>query len=130
MPYDYRDDPRYQRIREVLTHELDLPGHPRFYDLLAQMACMHADKNHDYAGDEDPLVNLRECERFGISAVEGVIARITDKDSRFRNWFLKRNLVVRDESILDTLLDRAVYTLLLMILAEEELGVYDGCHLI
>ncbi len=53
------------------------------------MACTHADKNHDYSGDSDPLSNLRQCEAYGIDPIDGLITRLTDKDSRWRNFWLK-----------------------------------------
>ena len=123
MPYDYTSDSRYQGLLDYLK-EAGFNGHPRFYELLARMAVTHADKNHDYSGDADPFANFRECEAFGITAVDGVITRITDKDSRFKNWLKKRRtgnaeLRVKDETMLDTLQDRAVYTLILMVLLEE-----------
>jgi hypothetical protein len=116
MSYEY--DSRYHAILQSMKH---LDGHPRFYELLATMACVHADKNHDYAGVDDPLVNFRACETYGIDAIEGIVTRITDKDMRFRNWFRKRGTeeLRVNESVVDTLQDRAVYTLLLIILLEE-----------
>lgn len=130
MPYDYDRDLRYRGLLGYLR-DSGFSGHPRFYELLARMACTHADKNHDYAGDEDPFANCHECESYGISAIDGVVTRLTDKDSRFKNWLKGRragriDLRVKDEGILDTLQDRAVYTVILMVLIEEARAAGEG----
>jgi hypothetical protein len=122
MAYDYSKDPRYHSL---LTALKPFNGSPRFYEILAQIACIHADKNHDYAGDEEPLANFHECERYHISAVDGAITRLSDKDARFRRWFLNRYkngdaLKVKDEKYDDMLIDRAAYTIILLLLIEEE----------
>lgn len=122
MPTTYADDPRYLEIMRCFE-QLQLTGHPRFYQLLALEAVTHADKNHDYAGTSDPLANLRACAAYGIDPIDGLVTRITDKDMRFQTWYRQRRdpdaLKVKDESMLDTLTDRSVYTKLLRILLEE-----------
>jgi len=121
---EYHDDARYQQTVTFLKHTFT-NGDPRFYEALARFACLHSDKNRDYAGD-DPLANLKRCEHFGLPSWLGVVVRLSDKDSRFESW-LKRQMsndntamAVRDESVYDTLDDRAIYTILLRILLEEE----------
>jgi len=91
----------------------------RFDELYeADLALMKA-KNHDYAGDEDPLDNLRD---FGFY---GAIVRIGDKYKRLKN-FVKRamrgdtTLAVKDESIRDTLRDLRVHSYLAEIILDEE----------
>lgn len=95
-----------------------LGGHPRFYELLSQIAELHSKKNSNYAEDSDPLSNLRECEKIGVSAHIGVAIRLTDKFSRYIQLLKgKKDLV--GESMFDTLLDISVYSLLSIILIEE-----------
>lgn len=96
-------------------------GHPRFYALLSEIAELHAAKNHDYAGDADPLRNLRMCEAAGIEAWKGVVVRLTDKLSRLQGFAKSGELRVKDESVIDTFKDMAVYSLLGLILYEEKL---------
>lgn len=94
-------------------------GHPRFYLLLEELANLHSSKNHDYATDENPLRNLKSCEKMGIPAWKGVMVRLTDKWDRISNFVLKGKLEVSNETVLDTLMDNAVYSLLAIILLEE-----------
>ena len=96
-----------------------LGGHPRFYELLLQIAELHANKNHDYAVDNDPLSNLRQAESFGIPAYKGVLVRLSDKWSRIQELSKKPGLV-KTESVEDTLMDMAVYSLLAIILFGEQ----------
>ena len=95
-------------------------GHPKFYDLLEQMAKMHNRKNHDYARDDDPLSNLRACRSLGIQPFVGVMVRLQDKWDRIISFITKDELKVKGESIKDTLMDNAVYSLLAIILLEED----------
>lgn len=93
-------------------------GHPRFYELLEEMRETHNRKNHDYATDTDPLSNLRLCETFGVEAWLGTLVRMADKWSRITE-LSKKEAMVADESIKDTLIDLANYSLLCYILLEE-----------
>jgi hypothetical protein len=94
-------------------------GHPRFYELLDEMAKLHSRKNHDYAGDADPLRNFRKCEAMGVDVFTGVMVRLSDKWSRLESFMKQGVLQVKDESIIDTLMDNAVYSLLAIILFDE-----------
>ena len=94
-------------------------GHPDFYEMLIKMAELHSRKNHDYAGKGDPLSNLRSCERLGLPPWFGVIVRLQDKWSRLENFVLQKKLEVKDESVIDTALDNAVYSILFCILFSE-----------
>jgi uncharacterized protein YqgQ len=94
-------------------------GHPLFYDLLEEMADLHARKNSNYADPKDPLSNLRRCRVLGISPLLGVLVRLQDKWSRIEN--LARGAPDEvGESLEDTLMDNAVYSLLAIILMREE----------
>ena len=94
-------------------------GHPRFYELLDEIAELHSAKNHDYAGEGDPLRNLRACERMGMEPWIGVLVRLQDKASRLESFVKQGQLKVKNESLVDTLMDNAVYSLLGIILFEE-----------
>lgn len=95
-------------------------GHPDFYKLLEQMADLHSRKNHDYAGENDPLKNLRACERLNLEPFLGVLVRLQDKWSRLEEFVNSGQLMVKDESVIDTLMDNAVYSLLAIILYREQ----------
>lgn len=95
-------------------------GHPDFYKLLEQMADLHSCKNHDYAGTSDPLKNLRACKRLNLEPFLGVVVRLQDKWSRLEEFVKSGQLMVKNESVLDTLMDNAVYSLLAIILYKEQ----------
>lgn len=92
---------------------------PKFHELLKEIAELHNKKNSDYATDEDPLSNLKLCRQFGIPAWKGCLVRMSDKWSRITQLSQKEASVV-EESIIDTLKDLATYSLLCVILYEEE----------
>lgn len=96
-----------------------LPGHPKFYEALGKMALTHALKNLDY-GDGDPLGNFKFSEEVtGIPAWKGALVRLTDKWGRIKSLLKKERAYVQDETLEDTLLDNAVYSLLVLTLREE-----------
>jgi len=93
-------------------------GHPRFYEILQDMADLHSRKNHDYAGD-DPLSNLKSSEEIGIPAWKGILVRLQDKWARLKTFAKTGTFEVKDESVKDTLMDNAVYSILCIIMLEE-----------
>jgi hypothetical protein len=95
-------------------------GHPKFYEFLKKMAEVHSNKNHDYAGDKDPLKNLHAPKRLGITPFMGVLVRLQDKASRLEQFAQSNELYVKDESVIDTLIDQANYSVLAAILYLEE----------
>jgi hypothetical protein len=114
---------------------MDKHGHPRFYQLQTEEADLHARKNSDYATDEEPLSNLKACERliivcpkcdhhFPMPAWLGVIVRLMDKWDRIVKLVPKvmsgKAPAVADESFVDTLKDNSVYSKLDIILLEEQ----------
>jgi hypothetical protein len=101
-------------------------GHPMFYSLLQEMADLHSRKNHDYAGS-DPLSNLKGSEEIGIPAWKGVLVRLMDKWARIKTFANKAELEVINESIYDTLMDNAVYSLLCVILLKEISNSKNQC---
>lgn len=94
-------------------------GHPGFYKLLDEMAELHSRKNHDYAGTSDPLKNLRRSQSIGIDPFTGVMIRLQDKWSRLEQFMQSGIMQVSNESVEDTLIDNAVYSLLAIILKRE-----------
>lgn len=104
---------------QLPTADQPVYGHPMFYILLRQMAALHSRKNHDYAGAEDPLRNLKSSARLGLDPVTGVLVRLQDKMSRLESFAQQGELLVKDESVEDTLMDMAVYSILGIILRRE-----------
>ena len=100
-----------------------MAGSPDYLRLLEYMGDLHVRKNAGYAGhSNDPWSNFRMCESFGIPAVDGVITRMSDKWSRIQSlWKDKSNDQV-GESLEDTLMDLAAYSLILICLLREKSG--------
>ena len=93
---------------------------PAFDALLAEVATLHNGKNHDYAHDTDPLSNLKRAELLGVDPFVGVIVRLSDKWSRLEQ--LVSGKTPKHESIRDTLMDNAVYSLLAILLLDQKAG--------
>ena len=93
----------------------------RFNKLLDEIKEIHANKNHDYATNEDSLSNLKLCKTLiGIPSWIGCVVRMLDKVSRVAEFARKGELKVKSENIRETFIDLAVYSLLCVILMEEE----------
>lgn len=72
-------------------------------------------KNADYTGtDPSPFSNFTRVEALGICSTEqGFLTRMTDKISRITSFAQKGFLLVKDESVEDTLVDLANYCILM-----------------
>ena len=103
-------------------------GDSRFYDLLLELAGIHAKKSNDYGmhGAEDtetfmaadPLFNFRGSVLWGVDTWVGAMIRLGDKVSRLQTLAAGHELT--NENARDTFLDLASYSLIAMILWEEE----------
>lgn len=91
---------------------------PKFDKLIAEIVELHNKKNHDYAQDADPLSNFRKCEAFGVPAFKGVLVRLSDKFSRVEQ--LTSGKQPKNESLRDSLVDAAVYSLIAVLLLDEQ----------
>lgn len=92
----------------------------RFRQILDNMLATTTAKNHDYAGLEDAFANFRMVESMGLAPTEtGILTRMTDKLIRVSN-LLQREAKVKDEAIGQTLLDLAVYSIILAIYLEHK----------
>ena len=89
----------------------------RFAKLIDEIKALHDSKNHDYAEDTDPLSNLRRAQRVGVDPWRGVLVRLTDKWSRIEQ--LTTGKEPKNESLRDSLIDNAVYSLLCVLLLDE-----------
>jgi len=90
----------------------------KFDLLLEEIRALHASKNHDYATAEDHLANVRRCQALGVDPLLGVLVRLTDKQSRIEQ--LVRGKTPKHESLRDTLIDQAVYSLIGVLLLDEK----------
>ncbi len=95
-------------------------GHPRFHELLDTIRDLHDRKNSNYASGSDPLSNFKLSTEFGIEPWKGALVRMSDKWSRIVQLANGTPDAV-GESLTDTLMDLAVYSLLTIVLMEERL---------
>lgn len=80
-----------------------------FKNLTARMLDITTRKNNDYGSTTDPFKNFREFGELGI------LVRMSDKMARLKTAVVeKREFKVSDESVEDTALDLANYSLLLL----------------
>ncbi len=113
-----RSTARLSELNEkVMAATAKLYGHPRFYEILEEIKEATSRKAHDYASDKDPLSNIKQvAEVIGTEPYMVTFMFIATK------FFRVANLLQRDEtlneSIDDSLLDIAVYAILMKILME------------
>ena len=93
----------------------------RFYEILDVIKKLHNAKRHDYGDDTDVFANFRLSELAGISPWKGSVIRMGDKYARISNFIKKGDFQFKEESIKDTLMDMAIYSLITIILYEEEM---------
>lgn len=98
-------------------------GSPAYRALLDEAWRLHIAKNTGYAGySDDPWANFRQCEAFGIDALDGVLTRMSDKWSRLQSLWRNPERDQVGEPIQDTLKDMAAYALILVCLMEERVA--------
>lgn len=86
-----------------------------FKKITDQMYAITERKNHDYSPGEDPFKNFTMVETMGVATTEqGFFTRMNDKMMRLSGFISSGVLKVRDEKIEDTLMDLAVYSILLI----------------
>jgi hypothetical protein len=76
-------------------------------------------KNQDYAGQSDPWANFRWSEIAGVDVPHAIMVRVLDKMARISN-LLKRESVIKDERIEDTVLDSINYLAILLSYLNEQ----------
>ncbi len=94
---------------------------PKFKAVLDEMLALHDKKNADYAPGDDPLANFKESLRLGILPFKGCVVRMSDKWMRVCTFVKSGNYAVKKESFRDTLIDMANYSVLGILLWEDEL---------
>jgi hypothetical protein len=74
-------------------------------------------KNADYCGgkdNNDAFANFRLVEAFEVTTAEiGLFTRLLDKLSRIASFLKQGQLLVTNESVVDTLIDAANYCILM-----------------
>lgn len=88
-----------------------------FHKVVDDIVEIHERKSKDYGIEGDPLANIRASQDFGIPAWVGAILRGNDKMVRIKSFLKKGKLV--NESLEDSLLDLAVYSIIALQLYRE-----------
>lgn len=90
--------------------------------MIEEMIALHEHKNAGYAGADavDPWVNFRMAKDFGSTPFQGCMIRWGDKVIRVRNLMNNPANEQVGESIKDTLMDTAAYSLIAICLLNEE----------
>lgn len=102
---------------ETIRNEVP-KGDPRFHALLRKIGQLHDKKQADYGREQDPFANVRAGVDFGVPAWVGCMVRANDKMRRIQT--AAKGGELQNESLLDSLMDLAVYSLIAIILLEEE----------
>ena len=87
----------------------------QFNQTLKEMSDIVVKKNKDYTGNGDAFKNFQSISILTdnkISVEEGILVRMTEKINRIATLIYQDN-AVKDEKIQDTLLDLAVYSIIL-----------------
>lgn len=87
-----------------------------FKECTDRMFAITKAKNEDYtAGSVNPYANFERVEALDIATTEqGFLTRMTDKLCRINSFCQRGVLSVKDESVEDTLMDLANYSILMM----------------
>jgi hypothetical protein len=112
--WDDRRQPNKKEIRPAHMDEGD-----KFLRLLCKMRELHDAKGADYGDGTDAYSNFRRSSRLGVPPLVGCLVRLSDKFERVIQ-LSKHKAQVKDESIVDTLIDLANYALIAIILYDEE----------
>lgn len=91
---------------------------PKFNKVVEEILALHDKKNADYGTKENPLNNLQECTRLGLDPTLGIVVRLQDKWSRIENFY--RNGDLKNESLRDSFIDNAIYSLLAVTILDSE----------
>lgn len=91
-----------------------------FSKILKEIQAMHDKKQADYGKVDDPFANVRASEDWGIEGWIGCMTRGSDKIKRLQAAARGQNLV--NESIEDSLLDLATYSIIALCLFRETDG--------
>lgn len=105
---------------EIMDRKAYLEFHRAMCDRMIDITRV---KNEDYSTSEDPFANFRSCELMNVaSTMQGFLTRMLDKISRINSFAQRGQLSVKDESVQDTLLDLANYSILMAGFIKSETG--------
>lgn len=85
--------------------------------MLREMGELHDRKQADYGREHDPFANVRASLDFGVPGWIGCMVRANDKMRRIQTFAQRGSLA--NESVEDSLLDLAVYSVIGLVLYRE-----------
>jgi hypothetical protein len=91
-----------------------------FMEVVEEIVAMHLKKQADYGRTGDPFANVRASADFGVDAWKGCMIRANDKMRRIQSFAIKGSL--ENESLEDSLLDLAVYSIIALVLRREQVA--------
>lgn len=107
----------------MITKDQARKAHERLFEQALEIIRA---KRVDYANSEDPFANFRMSSFWGIEPWRGAGIRLMDKLSRFKQLAQKGGVgAVKDESIIDTVVDSINYVVIMLLLLLEALGRED-----
>jgi hypothetical protein len=107
-----------------LDNNMRHPLSEAFHNVLKEMAEMHDRKQADYGrpadgqDEGDPFANIRTATSFGLKPWVGAAIRMNDKMGRIQA--AARGQHLKNESVEDSFLDMAVYSIIALVLYREE----------
>ena len=101
-----------------------MAGDPRFHAILKELGDLHDKKQEDYGRKNDPFANVRGSTEWGLSPWIGAMVRANDKIKRLQK--LARDGKLSNEAARDSFMDLAVYSIIGLVLYEEELNGTDA----
>ncbi len=117
LPIHSRGEPIEWLEDESYPHQRH-PGSERFHQILGELGALHDKKQSDYGTDADPFANVRGAEDFGLKGWVGAAVRMNDKMRRIQK--AARSGTLSNESLEDSFRDLAVYSVIALVLLEEE----------
>ena len=77
-------------------------------------------KSSDYAKSDNPFSTFEMAKLLGMNVENGIVLRMGDKLSRIANLLKKDKIMVKDESIEDTLIDLMNYANILLVYLQNK----------
>jgi len=101
----------------ITAEEVISQGSARFHSILQEMGQLHDQKQRDYGLPLDPFSNVRASIEWGVPSWVGCMVRATDKLRRLQTFAKTGTLA--NESVRDSFLDLAVYSIIGLCLFDE-----------
>jgi hypothetical protein len=118
MQDEYREWLRDPENRRNALKPIASGPNMSFTAILDEIQDLHDQKSADYGRVVDPYANVRASEDFGIPSWIGAVVRANDKMRRLQKFAQTETLV--NESVEDSLLDLATYTIIALDLYRRE----------